>query len=275
MNKTKPEIIVILQEPKHEGNVGAVARAIKNFGLKKLYLVNSCELGDECNKRAKHANDIIRNAKHFKSLDQVLKRIDFLVGSSGVVNLNDKHHIRNPITPRQFVEYVKELEPDLRIGLLFGREDYGLYSEELMHCDLLVTIPTNEEYPIMNLSHAIAVILYELASADLKFNIKGHRKISEFEKEKLFEQFKNFLDIVDYPTHKRDHTEILFRRLLGRATPSKWEFHTLMGVFGRANERLVGNDQKSNLENHQNKKGRIKDKTKSTTKSTTKVQKKK
>jgi TrmH family RNA methyltransferase len=226
------EMVVILLEPKHEGNVGAVARCMKNFGFYNLFLINSCELGEVCYKRAKHAKEVIDNAKKFNSLEEVINELDFIVGTSGVVNLNDKHHIRNPITPRELLDYSKKL--DSKVGLLFGREDYGLYESELLKCDLLVSIPTNSEYPIMNLSHAVAVVLYELASADLKFDIKGHRKATNFEKEKLFEQFKLFLDRVDYPHHKREHTEILFRRLLGRATPSKWEFHTLMGVFGRA-----------------------------------------
>jgi TrmH family RNA methyltransferase len=238
MTKAKVEIIVVLLEPKHEGNVGAVARGIKNFGFTQLYLVNPCELGDECYRRAKHAKNIIKKSKRYETLDQAQKEIDFLVGSTGVINLNDKHHIRNPITPRQFGENLKKMEPGTRIGLLFGREDYGLYQQELMHCDMLITIPTNEEYPIMNLSHAVAVVLYELASADVTFKIRGHRKAAEFEREKLFEQFRHFLDAVDYPAHKRENTEILFRRLLGRTTPSKWEFHTLMGVFGRAAQRL-------------------------------------
>jgi len=248
------EFIVILQEPKHEGNIGAVARCMKNLGFNNLYLVNSCELGDECFRRAKHAKDIILNSKRFDTFDQVLSEIDFVVGTSGIVNLNDKHHIRNPITPRQFAEYAKRL--DSHVGLLFGREDYGLYQEELMHCDLLVTIPTNESYPIMNLSHAVTVILYELSTADLKFLIKGHCKASQSEREKLFEQFKDFLDTVDYPKHKREHTEILFRRVLGRATLSKWEFHTLMGVFGRAKDRLTHQkkDDKSSFKKRKNKK---------------------
>ncbi|WP_455391769.1 RNA methyltransferase [[Eubacterium] cellulosolvens] len=229
---------MILLEPKHEGNIGAVARCIKNFGYKDLYLVKPCELGDECLRRAKHAKDVVQNAKTFDSLSQAQNEIDILVGSSGVLNLNDKHHIRNPITPRQFVGYAKQMEHGTRLGLLFGREDYGLYQDELLHCDLLMTIPTNEEYPIMNLSHAVAIILYELAAAELTFNIRGHRKTSKFEREKLFEQFRSFLAAVDYPAHKREHTEVLFRRLLGRATPSKWEFHTLMGVFGRASNKL-------------------------------------
>jgi len=227
---------VILQEPKHEGNIGAVARCMKNFGFEKLYMVNPPELGDECYKRSKHAKNVILNAKKFSTLDEVLPEIDFLVGTSGVVNLNDKHHIRNPKTPREFLKYAKRL--DGRIGLLFGREDFGLYDDELLKCDLMISVPTSDIYPIMNLSHAVAVVLYELAAAELKFEIKTFGKASKFERDKLFEQFKRFLEDVNYPKHKMENTEILFRRMIGRSTPNKWEFHTLMGVFGRACNRL-------------------------------------
>jgi tRNA C32,U32 (ribose-2'-O)-methylase TrmJ len=88
------------------------------------------------------------------------------------------------------------------------------------------------------------VILYELASARLKFEIRGHRKSSEFEREKLFDQFRNFLKSVNYPEHKRENTEVLFRRLIGRSTPSKWEFHTLMGVFGVAADSMNDRNKK-------------------------------
>ncbi len=245
-----PEFIVVLLEPKHEGNVGAVARCMKNFGFYNLFLINSCELGEVCYQRAKHAKEVVDNAKKFNSFEEVIREVDFLVGTSGIVNITDKHHIRNPITPREFLKFSKKL--DSTVGLLFGRENYGLYDSELLKCDLLVTIPTNSEYPIMNLSHAVAVLLYELSSADLKFEIKGHRKATDFEKEKLFEQFKLFLESMDYPKHKRKNTEILFRRLLGRATPSKWEFYTLMGVFGRAS-KLIGGSKKSSKKRIKNK----------------------
>ena len=67
---------------------------------------------------------------------------------------------------------------------------------------------------------------------------KSSGTASKFEREKLFQNFKTLLDQVNYPDHKRENTEILFRRLLGRATPNKWEFHTLMGVFRSASNRI-------------------------------------
>ncbi len=236
------EFVIILQEPKHEGNVGAVARAMKNFGFKKLYLVNPCSLGDGCLARAKHAKDVINNSEIFSSLDEVRNSVEFLVGTTGIVNLSHRQHIRNPITPREFVKYITEMHS--RVGLLFGREDYGLFDNELLICDLLVTIPTNKKYPVMNLSHSVAVLLYELSSANIKIHIKGYKKATKFEKEKLFQQFRDFLNSINYPKHKRERTEVLFRRLMGRATPSKWEFYTMMGIFGRASKRIAKENEK-------------------------------
>ena len=241
------EFSVILLEPKYEGNVGAVARCMKNFGFDSLNLINPCELGEECFKRSKHAKDIIMGAKRFGSFSEVLNNIDLLVGTTGIINQNDKHHMRNPKTPRELAEHVRELDDKIdRVGLLFGREDYGLYQDEIKHCDMLVTIPTNEVYPVMNLSHAVAVLLYELNSSEVKFEIRGHHKAAKFERDKLFEKFVEFLEMVDYPKHKHENTEVLFRRVLGRSDLSKWEFHTLMGVFSRGSLRLQNRKKKVN-----------------------------
>jgi TrmH family RNA methyltransferase len=203
---------------------------MKNFGFKKLVLVNPCELGDECYKRAKHASNIIDSAIIYDSLSKALNGIDLVVGTSGIVNLNEHAHARNPLTPVEFATKISKF--DGKLGILFGRENYGLYKSELLKCDMLVTIPTHEAYPIMNLSHSVAVILYEVYRSKIK--PRKPKKASQFEKEKLFEQFSLLLDSIEYPAHKRENTEILFRRLMGRAVPSKWEFYTLMGVLSRA-----------------------------------------
>ncbi len=227
-------------EPRHEGNIGAIARAMKNFGFKNLILVNPCELGNGAYARAMHAKDILERSKTVKTIDQALKNIDFIVGTSGVVNVNDKRHLRNPLSSEQFAKRIYEI--DGNVGLLFGREDDGLHRDELSKCDMLVTIPATDEYPIMNISHACTIVLYELYT--YKNTLKQPRETTKLEKEKLYEQFAILLDSIDYPEHKRSSTEVLFRRMIGRSLPSKWEFHTLMGVFSRASNRIKRSDNK-------------------------------
>ena len=225
------DFAVVLVEPKYEGNVGAIARSMKNFGLKKLVLVNPCEIGDVGEKRAMHAIDVLKNARVAENLEDALEGMDFIAATSGVETASEKKFNRIALTPRQFAEKTKEMAGT--VALVFGREDFGLLNEEVRRADFLITIPTSEEYPIMNLSHSAAVIFYELSS---RFGEEkpGVREADNLEKEKMHEHFSKLLEAIDYPEFKREKVEVMFRRLMGRATPSKWEFHTLMGVLSKA-----------------------------------------
>src|SRR2546422_5520285 len=141
---------------------------------------------------------------------------------------------RISLTPREAASRVAK--KDGRVALLFGREDFGLLDDELRRCDLLVTIPASDEYPILNLSHAVTILLYELLSTGaIK---RTRREASGMEKEKLHEAFKSLLAVTNYPVHKRARTQVMFRRLIGRAVPSKWEFHALIGAIQRATKRI-------------------------------------
>jgi len=115
------------------------------------------------------------------------------------------------------------------VAIVFGREDYGLYNDELDLADILVNIPTGDEYPIMNLSHSVAVVLYELFQPSAK-SVRP-RKAAPTEKELLNRWFDELLDSIDYPEHRRKNTKLMWRRMMGRAVPTKWEFYTLAGVM--------------------------------------------
>ncbi len=233
------DVSVILVEPKVEGNIGAAARAMKNFGVSDLRLVKPCYVGDEAYKRAMHAGDVLDNARSFTNLDEALKDIDYIIGTSGIESISDKKYLRKNITPKELASKTTEIEG--MSGVLFGREDFGLYNTELEKCDVVVTIPSNPDYPILNLSHSVAVILYELFVIEAKRT--KTKKASGFERDKLIEHFENFLDYIKYPEHKRKNTTVMFQRLLGRAALSKWEFHCFMGVFSRAmNEKSFEDD---------------------------------
>jgi len=221
-----PEYKVVLVEPKSPGNVGAVARAMKNFGLSRLALVNPCELDETAKKRAKHANDVLKAAKTYKSLKAATRRSAFVVATSGIISRNDKHFIRHPLTPREIAWRAARVKGE--VALVFGREDYGLYNDELLLADILVNIPTSEKYPIMNISHACAVLFYELYLPQT--TAVELIETSKLEKERLNRFFADLLDAVEYPNHRKEKTKIMFRKLMGRAVPTKWEFYTLAGI---------------------------------------------
>ncbi len=229
-----PEIRVVLVHPQNEGNIGAIARAMMNFGLKDLHMVSpECEIGDDAKRRAMHANKILDNAKVHDSLEGSLKGADMVVGTSGVKTVNDKKFPRITMTPREFTEKIKDFEG--RVALLFGQEDFGLDQKAVNRCDMLVTIPTGGEYPIMNVSHAASVMFYELFIQGA--NSWKSKNAGKMEIDRLVKQFETLLKTIEYQPHKREKTTVMFRRIIGRAVVSKWEYHTTMGVLKDAIKR--------------------------------------
>ena len=83
----------------------------------------------------------------------------------------------------------------------------------------------------------MGIILYSLY-LKREFAPREKRHIGKIEKEKLFEFFSILLDEINYPNHKKDKTQVMFQRIMGRAMPSKWEYHTLMGVLNKAVEKI-------------------------------------
>lgn len=231
-----PAYRVVLVEPMHDGNVGAVARSMGNFGFEDLFMVNPCPLTEEAFKRAKHAGEILRNAAVVSTFEEAVADCSLVVGTSGIVTYGEKHFVRIPEAPRTFAEKAGAHEG--RVALVFGPEDLGLTQEQLERCDVLVHIPSHEGYPVLNLSHAVSIILYEIFLAGNP--VSQPRAASTEEREKLFEFFHELLAAIDYPEFRREKTEVMFRRLMGRAVPTKWEFYTIMGVLSDAVKSISG-----------------------------------
>lgn len=230
-----PEFYIVLIEPKYGGNIGAIARAMANFDFKNLYLVNPCDLDGDCHARAMHAQDILNDAKIFPSFDEAIKHLDYLVATSSIESKTDKRHLRLPLNLFDFCNKIFETEGN--VGLIFGREDYGLFNEEIAMCDIMVRIPTCNTYSSMNLSHAVTVILFSLFVNKNMIN-NNKRSLNRIEKEKLFSFFSELLNSIDYPKHKKENTKVMFKRLMGRAMPSKWEYHTFMGVLSESIQKI-------------------------------------
>jgi TrmH family RNA methyltransferase len=153
-------ISVILVNPKYSGNVGSIARVMMNFGFEELRIVGDKNIiNNEAYMMAVHAREILDNAKFYKTFDEAIEDLDFVIATSGARG-GDRNLKRVPITPKELADKILEVKGN--VGIVFGREDDGLRNDEIDKCDLLVSIPTSEKYPIMNLSHAVAVILYEV-----------------------------------------------------------------------------------------------------------------
>lgn len=225
-----PEIRVVVVGPKFEGNVGAIARCMANFNVEELYLVNPCEIGETALHRAKHGDYILQNAVTVDNFEDAVKGCFLVVGTSGVVTKGEKNYTRIPVSVREFAECCRGYRE--KIAIVFGREDIGLLETELNRCDVLVTIPAGDQYPVMNLSHSVAVVLYEMFQQE-KMPVRAEPADSA-EKERMFLFFRELLDQIDYTEARKEATCIMFRRMMGRSIPTKQEFNTIMGVFGDA-----------------------------------------
>ena len=228
------EIRVVLVEPMYQGNVGSVARAMKNFGYSDLVLVNPCKLEGQARAMSSHARDVLEGAKITSTLEEAVKGADLLIGTTGVSSLKTGEHIRLPLYT------VKEVKEKLKgysgtIAVLFGREDNGFSNDELKGFDMLITVPTSEIYPIMNLSHAVAIVLYELSELE-----GGSNPLAEgFDLQLLYGHLDELLEEIDYPAHKKDKTSLMLRRIFGRAGLTPREVQTLRGII-RKSERKMG-----------------------------------
>lgn len=212
-----------------------------NFDFQILYLVNPCNVSDESYIRSVHAGSILDNAKIFSSFNGACEHIDLLVATSAKETISEKKHLRNPLYLSEFAGLIQESEGT--VGLVFGREDYGLLNEEIAACDLIVKIPTSKHYETLNLSHSVGLVLYSVFSAANE-HPKKRTPLDNLEKNHLYEAFSDLLDAIQYPEHKNEKTQVMFKRLMSRSIPSKWEYHTLMGVIRTAAKKIGQKQEK-------------------------------
>lgn len=242
-------ITVILVEPYIEGNVGAVARAMKNAGLTDLILINPPELGNEAFARTMGGRNILENARVSDSLASVAGEFSVLAGTSSTATLNNKKFRRIPESPEQF--WRKNINSGSKIALVFGREGDGLRNAELEICSQFLFIPANPEYPVYNLSHAVSIILYEMVKQALENQTEEANKIEPVKPENfslMLEKVYQIMDIVSYPEYKRKNTDVMIRRILGRSSLSDTEFYKIMGILKIVRRKLTGEDETNKKE---------------------------
>ncbi len=152
-------IRIVLVNTSHPGNIGGVARAMKNMGLTQLYLVEPKDYpSEQAQWRAANAGDVLADAKVVASLDDAIADCGLVVGTSA-----RERRIPWPLfTPRECGERGVIEASEHPIAILFGREDRGLTNEELHKCHYHVHIPTNPDYSSLNLAAAVQVLTYEL-----------------------------------------------------------------------------------------------------------------
>jgi len=236
----KPVVVVVDAET--PGNIGTIARAMKNFGLADLKLVDPPALDPdgEAYGFAGHAReDVLPNADTV-DFETVVENYH-TVGCTAITGEDSRRHVRFPFkTPVELRESLETVET--RTALVFGREGRGLHNHEIERLDELCSIPASSEYPVLNLGQAATIILYELRELtvdDSQLPDVERVRADEPDIERLYDYFADFLEAQNYNERKQAKTQRLFRRLVGRSHPTDREVHTLLGVFRQASDRLA------------------------------------
>ncbi|MDS0277025.1 RNA methyltransferase [Halomicroarcula sp. S1AR25-4] len=234
-------IAVAVVDAETPGNVGTIARSMKNFGLSELLLVDPPELdpdGEAYGFAGQARKDILPEAREV-TFDYLVENYH-TVACTATTNEDASNHVRYPAkTPSELADSLAGVDSDT--CLVFGRERVGLTNDELARLDELCSIPAAADYPVLNLGQAATIVLYELRSVTVERDQHPeelHARADERALEGLHGEFETFLDAIGHPAEKQAKTQRMFRRLLGRAHPTGRETRTLRGLFRRARQRI-------------------------------------
>ena len=234
-------ISVAVVDAETPGNVGTIARSMKNFGLSELLLVDPPDLdpdGEAYGFAGQAREDILPDARAV-SFDHLVENYH-TIACTATTNEDASSHVRYPArTPAELADSLRGVKADTCV--VFGRERVGLTNDELARLDEICSIPASADYPVLNLGQAATVVLYELRSLTVDRDQHPddlHSRAEERAIEGLHGEFGTFLETIDHPEEKRHRVRRLFRRLVGRAHPTGRETKTLRGVFRRARQRI-------------------------------------
>ncbi|WEL21967.1 RNA methyltransferase [Halorhabdus sp. BNX81] len=233
-------VSVAVVDAQTPGNVGTIARAMKNFGLSDLKLVDPPELdpdGEAYGYAGQAREDIMPDAD-VVTFEEIVNNYH-TVATTAITNEDATKHVRYPfVTPRELAEELKGIDTD--VCLVFGREDVGLSNEELAEVDQICSIPASDDYPVLNLGQAATIVLYELRALTVEETQLPDitDRADQPAIEGLHDQFEGFLAAIDHPAEKRAKAGRLFRRVIGRAHPTGREVRTLRGLFRRVEQKL-------------------------------------
>ena len=239
---------VILVQPETAGNIGAIARVMKNFNFEELIIFNPIEQLDRIKAYdtqgfAMHGKKILLNAEivvsesqeaHLADLQEYLKRYDLVISTTA----KGKRYSN----VRRLSLFPDELELPLsekpfKIAILFGKESRGLTNEEVEMSDVSLRIPASKDYPTLNLSHSCAIILYELFK---KIHVikKGRGKnpvlvADKEDRQYLYKMIDNIIQTLKIRDHRKSNVLLSFKNIYERAFMSKKELSLIMGVFSK------------------------------------------
>ena len=240
MNPLNEFVQIVLVETSHPGNIGSVARAMKNMGLSRLALINPKKFPhDEATALAGNAGDVLEKAKVFSSIEEAVQNSKIIFATSA-----RERTIEWPVASvKDAAQEINQLaSKEIEVSILFGREDRGLTNDELQLSNKHLIIPADPEYPVLNIAMSTQVVCYELYQASSIEPIGPWQDFPEYTSEELQHLIDHFnetvfkLDLIDPENPKQILTrmERMFRRLY----PDQMEGNFLRGFLKAVNNQI-------------------------------------
>lgn len=219
---------IIIVEPRYQINLGYIARVAKNFGVKKLFLVKPrTRIGSRAIMFSKHARNLLLDAKIYKNFDSAIKDCNVVIGTTGIwkkarVNFKRIYLIEDAI------ERISKLGKSKTIGIVIGRDDIGLKKNEIEKCDMIAYIGTDPGYPVLNISHALGIMLYLLTKKGFEsaYMDLPRQDSDKKEMEFLLNTFNKLTERKKIRNKKAVRNT--FRRLVYLSQPNRQEIHALI-----------------------------------------------
>src|SRR6201994_663670 len=229
--------VVILVEPQLGENIGMAARAMGNFGLSRMRIVNPRDGWPNVHARraASGADHILDQAELFDTVEQAVADCSLLFATTARAHDQAKPVVGPEAAARETIAHIAAGTGEA--GILFGRERYGLQNEEVALANRIVTFPVNPGFASLNLAQAVLLMGYEwfkLSTAgELPFAMpERSERASQHQMQAFFENLVRELDKVEFlrPAEKRDTMLVNLRNIFSRMEPTKHDMHTLHGV---------------------------------------------
>lgn len=246
---TSSSIRIVLVEPSHPGNIGAVARAMKNMGLEELVLVRPKQFPhSEATARASGADDVLARARVVQSVPEALAGCGFVAATTS----RGRDQNFSVLDAHEAAERVVAESRRSPAAVLFGAERTGLTNEELEAAHILVRIPANPAYPSLNLAMAVQIVTYELYRAQGATVERPPREVplaTPEEMQRLYEHLQQVMNEVDFRDRTQSGTHLMarIRRFLQRAELDQNEVNILRGFLTAVQNRrrTAGSAQRS------------------------------
>ncbi len=239
MYKTNTNIRIVMVHTTHPGNIGAVARVMKNMCLSELYLVKPRVFpSEEAIARSSGAVEVLENAVVCATLEEAIADCSLVVGTSA-----REREVNWPVyDPRECAGLMVEASKTSPVALLLGRESSGLTNEELDLCQYLVHIPSNPEYSSLNVAMAAQVLAYEVLMASRSRELKPPQAnlphLTSRQMSYFHEHLQQTLLDIGFSDERRSEKLMLrLKRFFFRANPDEDEMNILRGILSAAQGR--------------------------------------